>query len=268
MNRSADGVPLPTRPAINDFGTGMLSAFAVLAGLRHLDRTGEGQRIDSSLLGTAMSLGTPILSRFEVDTEPLDEFDDDLAVMRAAGVDFDGQRQAYESRIQAGQGAFQLYFRHYRTADGLISVAGLSAGLVAKFHRITGLPEVDRGDVTDPAFQEVVRAAEDLFATRTTAEWMETLRAEGYPCGPYNLPHEAIDDPQVRANDFAVDVDHPIFGRYTTTGMPISFEKAPSGVPGPSPTFAADTVEVLTEAGLSPHRLAELIDDGIVVDGR
>ncbi len=268
MNRSADGVPLPTRPAINDFGTGMVSAFAVLAGLRHLDRTGEGQRVDSSLLGTAMSLGTPILGRFEeADAEALAEFDEDLAAMRAAKVDFDDQRQAYESRIQAGQGAFQLYFRHYQTADGLISIAGLSAGLAAKFHAITGLPEVDRNDITSPAFQEVVAAAEELFATKTTAEWLTILRDGGYPCSPYNLPHEAIEDPQVRANEFAVDLEHPVFGRYTTVGMPVRFEKAPSGVPGPSPMFAAHTVEVLGQAGLDPERIASLVAGGTVVDG-
>lgn len=269
MNRSANGIPLPTRPAINDFGTGMASAFAVLAGLRHRDRTGEGQRVDASLLGTAMSLGTAILSRFdEVDTEALAEFADDMGVMRQAGVDFDEQRASYESRIQSGQGAFQLYFRHYQTADGLISVAGLSPGLFAKFHEATGLPEVDRNDIATPAFREVVTAAEELFATRTTAEWMEVLRGVGYPCTPYNLPYEALEDPQVRANDFVVDLEHPTFGRYTTTGMPIRFEKAPSGVPGPSPTFAAHTVEVLTELGYSAERITELVEGGTAVDGR
>jgi formyl-CoA transferase len=268
MNRSADGVPAPTRPAVNDFGTGMLSAFAVMAGLRHRDQTGEGQRIDTSLLGTAMSLGTAILSRFDcVDPEPLAEFAADLAVMREAGVDFDGQREAYESRIQAGQGAFRLYFRHYRTADGLLSVAGLSPNLFAKFHQVTGLDPVDRSDPSSPRFVELVERAEALFATRTTAEWIEALQAVGYPCSPYNLPYEALDDPQVRANDFVVDLDHPTFGRYTTTGMPVRFERASATVPGPSPTFAAHTVEVLAEAGFDQARIAELVGSGVIVDG-
>ncbi len=268
MNRSEGGVPLPTRPAVNDFGTGMVSAFAVVAGLRHRDRTGEGQRIDSSLLGTAISLGTAVLARFEaVDAEPVAEFVEDLATMRAAGVDFDTQRKTYEDRIQAGHGAFRLYFRHYLTADGLISVAGLSAGLFAKFHAVTGLPDVDRSDHTTPEFQAVVDKAEELFATRTTAEWLADLRAVGYPCSRYNLPHEALDDEQVRANDFVVDLEHPIFGSYTTTGMPIRFEKAPSGVPGPSPAFAAHTVEVLTEIGFDRATIDGLVADGSVVDG-
>jgi formyl-CoA transferase len=268
MNRSEHGVPLPTRPAVNDFGTGMLSAFAVVAGLLHRERTGEGQRIDTSLLGTAMSLGTAVLSRFDaLDRDALAEFARDLAAMRTAGADFDTQREVYESRIQAGQGAFRLYFRHYRTADGLISVAGLSAPLFARFHRVTGLPEPDVRDHTAPEFQAVVDRAEELFASRTTDEWMVVLREAGYPCSPYNLPFEALDDPQVRANDYAVDLEHPTFGTYTTTGMPVRFSNAAAGVSGPSPTFARHTEEVLAEVGLDEAMVAELIEAGVVVAG-
>lgn len=265
MNRSEDGVPQPTRPAVNDFGTGMASAFAVMAALRHRDQTGEGQRVDASLLGTAMSLGTPILGRFPGDDEVLAEFDEDLTVARSAGVNFDGQREMYEGRVLAGQGAFQLYFRHYATSDGLLSVAGLSAGLIEKFHKATGLPRPDRRDHTTPEFQEVVSDAEALFASKTTAEWLAELRAVGYPCGPYHLPHHALDDEQVRANDFVVELEHPTFGTYTTTGMPVSFEKSPSGVPGPSPTFAADTEAVLAEAGIADGRIEELLAAGTVI---
>ena len=267
MNRSENGVPLPTRPAVNDFGTGIASAFAVMAALRHRDLTGEGQRVDASLLGTAMSLGTPIVGMFPGDTEALTELDEDLAVARSAGVDFDVQREMYEGRVLAGQGAFRLYFRHYATADGLISIAGLSPGLIAKFHDITGLGAVDRRDHTTAEFQAVVDQAEALFKSKTTDEWLATLRAAGYPCGPYHLPHEAMADPQAVANDFVVELEHPVFGSYTTTGMPVSFEKSTSAVRGPSPVFAAHTVEVLLEAGIERSRIEGLLGQAVVFAG-
>lgn len=267
MNRSAGGFPQPTRPAVNDFGTGFASAFAVMGGLRHRDQTGEGQRIDTSLLGTAMSLGTPLLAYFPtVDTEPIQELDEDLAAVREAGADFDVQRDMYESRVLAGQGAFRLYFRHYATADGLISVAGLSAALYAKFHDATGLPRPTNPDHTSAEFQAVVDAAETLFATETTATWITLLRDIGYPCGPYNLPHEAVRDEQVVANDFVVDLDHPIFGTYTTTGMPIRFEKSNASVRGPSPMFAAHSSEVLAETDLDSDTVRRLIESDVVID--
>ena len=269
MNRSSNGIPEPTRPAINDFGTGMAAAFAVVAALRHRDLTGEGQRVDASLLGTAMSLGTAVLASFPtLDAEPIAEFEHDRAAMAAAGIGFDEQRALYEARVQAGQGAFRLYFRHYATADGLISVAGLSPGLRARFHEVTGLPTPDLTDHASHAFQEVVDAAEELFASKTTAEWREILGRAGYPNGPYNLPYQALVDPQVRANDFVVELEHPVFGSYTTTGMPVSFSASPSGVPGPSPVFAAHTVEVLAEAGFDAARIDQLVEAGVVIDGR
>lgn len=266
MNRSEGGVPQPTRPAIMDFATGLSAAFAVMAGLRHRDQTGEGQRVDASLLGTAMSLGIPMLSFFpSLDREPIDEFAADLAVVRAAGVGFDEQREMYEGRVQAGQGAFMLYFRHYQTADGLISIAGLSKGLFAKFHGVTGLPMADSSDHTSAEFLDLVSRAEALFASKTSDEWLTILGEVGYPSGPYNLPYEALDDVQVRANDYAVDLEHPIFGPYTTTGMPVSFEKSPSGLSGPSPIFAAHTREVLAEAGFTADRIDQLTDADVVI---
>ena len=184
MNRSGGSAPQPTRPAINDFSTGFVSAFAVMAGLRHRDQTGEGQRLDTSLLGTAMSLATPTSIWFPSDADVLAELDEELLAMRLAGLDFDTQRAHYESRVEPAKGAFQLYFRHYRTADGLISVAGMSPGLFAKFHEATGIDPPTVRDTNDPAFQATVDAAEARFASRTTEAWIETLQEVGYPCGP------------------------------------------------------------------------------------
>lgn len=267
MNRSGGSAPQPTRPAINDFSTGFVSAFAVMAGLRHRDQTGEGQRIDTSLLGTAMSLATPTSVWFPTDAEGLGQLDEELAVMRVGGMDFDAQRAHYESRVEPAKGAFQLYFRHYRTADGIISVAAMSPGLFAKFHAATGIDPPTVRDVNDPSFQAVVAAAEERFASRSTAEWLETLQAAGYPCGPYHLPHEAVVDPQVVANDYVVELDHPSFGPYTTSGMPLRMERARCEVRGPSPRLAEHTADVMADIGLDLSTVEDLLASGTIVDG-
>ena len=267
MNRSGGTAPQSTRPAVNDFSTGFVSLAAVLAALRHRDQTGEGQRVDTSLLGTAMSLATPIVAGFPGDHEAMAELDEELAALRLAGVDFDEQRAHYERRVEPASGAFQLYFRHYQTADGLISMAAISSGLWAKFHEITGLPVPEVRSVNDPGFQQLVADAEALFASRTTAEWLDTLRAGGYPCGPYNLPHEAAKDPQVVANDYVVELDHPTIGSYTTTGMPMRFEKAKAEIPGPSPGLGQHTAEVMTQIGLDAETVAGLAERCVIVDG-
>lgn len=263
MNRSENGAPVSSRPAVNDFGTGMLAALGVVAALRHRDLTGEGQRVDASLLGTAMSLATPVVHSFEqADRDDIVAVRQELRSAREAGVGFDEQRRMYEARMMRGNGAFRVYFRHYLTADGLISVAGLTLNLWARFHEVTGLPPADVRRAESPEFAQFVSDAEALFLTRTTAEWIDALRAVGYPCGPYHLPIDALDDEQVRANGFAVDIDHPAFGRYTTSGMPLRFSAAPNVPYGPSPGLGQHTGEVLEQLGFSAEEAARLARSG------
>lgn len=213
-----------------------------------------------------MMLGIPTLSQFpSVDTEAFAELDEDLTAMRNAGVDFDTQRETYEDRVMVGHGAFRLYFRHYVTADGLISIAGMSAGLYERFHKITGIPSPGTNDHTAEPFQAAVAQAEELFTTKTTKEWIDILLEAGYPCGPYNMPYEALEDPQVKANDYVVELDHEVFGPYKTVGMPVQFEKSDSAVSGPSPAFAVHTDEVMAEAGLTEEQIAKLTIDGVII---
>lgn len=264
MNRTRNGVPQSTRPAINDYGTGMVSAFAVMAGLRHRDQTGEGQRIDTSLLGTAMSLATPTVAWFERDAEGHERLQEEMDALQLGGLSFEEQRAHYESRVEAAGGAFRLYFRHYQTADGLISVAGLSAALFQKLHDATGIPRPARMSIHDDEFLATVDAMEAFFAERTSEALLELLEANGYPCGPYNMPLQAAFDEQVRANDFVVDLDHPSVGAYATSGMPISMERSRVEVRGPSPRLGEHTREVMGEIGLDDETVASLFAAGTI----
>lgn len=268
MNRSGATAPLPTRPAVNDFGSGFVSAMGVLAALLHREKTGEGQRVDTSLLGTAFSLSTPLVASFPQDAATLADIDEELAMLRVAGANFADQRTHYENRVNSAGGAFQLYFRHYQTADGVISVAGLSPGLFAKFHQVTGIAAPPNRNSHSAEFQAVVAQAEAVFASRSSEAWLADLQAAEYPCGPYNLPHEAIEDPQARANDYVTELHHPSFGSYVASGMPLRMEKAATTISGPSPRFAEHTTDVMAEIGLDAATIAELVADGSVVDGR
>jgi len=266
MNRSGEGAPMPTRPAVNDFGSGFVASFAILAALRHRDQTGEGQRVDTSLLGTAMSLGTPTGYSFESQAEATAELAEELTALRLAGSSFDDQRGQYDRRVVAGGGVFRLYFRHYQTADGLISVAGLSPGLFAKFHQATATEPPSTDDANSPEFGATVQEVEDRFMTRTTAEWLDELKKAGYPCGPYNTPYEAMRDPQVVANDYVVELEHPDLGRYVTSGMPMHMEKSRAEIRDTSPRFAVHTRQVMAEIGLSADVITTLLNDETLTD--
>jgi crotonobetainyl-CoA:carnitine CoA-transferase CaiB-like acyl-CoA transferase len=256
--RSERDVPANVRPAYNDVGTGMLAALGALAALRHRDATGEGQRVEVSLLATALLYGQTILGRFEATEPARRAFQDELGRLRAAGGGFEDERRLYRDRVAGGEGSLRFYFRHYRTVDGMVSVGCLSGPLQDRFHAATGLadprhdPSVRFG--TD-GFETLIDDAEALFRTRTTDDWVAHLRAAGCPVARYNLPTEVLDDPQVVANDYAVTIDHPALGTHRVPAPAVRFDRTPSGVRRRAPQLDEHTDEVLTELGLDPVAL-------------
>jgi len=149
--------------------------------------------------------------------------------------------------------------------DAMRQLASLSPTESKAYARVTGVDRPEIKDTTDLSFAAIVAQAGALFLTRTSAEWLAALRAEGYPCGPYNMPHQAMTDPHAEANDYVVELDHPSFGAYKTVGMPFQMEKSASRVRGPSPAFAAHTTEVMAEIGLGHELVQQLRDTGAII---
>jgi formyl-CoA transferase len=265
--RTEHGVPMNVRPAYNDAGVGMLSALGVVAALRHRDRTGEGQRVETHLLSTALAFTLPTVHRFEdVDPPEFEAFQTELAGLRAAGASFEEQRALYDDTVLTGRHLLRMYFRNWQTADGLVASAPLSGPLQDKFHAATGLPHPRREGwrVGSAEWDRLVERAEALFRTETSDTWLVRLRAAGVPCAPYNTPVDVFDDPQIRANDFLVELDHPRLGRYRMPAPPLRMSRTPTRAQGPSPLLGVDTDAILDEVGLAPEVLARLRAAGVV----
>ncbi len=272
ISASSQGdAPRFVRPAYIDMGTGFLSALAVVAALHHRERTGCGQRVSTSLLSTAITLGANILHRFDdFDAPGWRAFSERLAQVREDGQGFVEQQALYRQMLM-GDGRGNVYFRHYRTRDGFVSVGCLSPALNERFRKTTGIedprrrPDFPRG--TPEGLDEVdamVREAEDLFRTRTTDEWVEVLRAGGVPSGRFNFPTEVFEDPQVRANEYLVELEHPTLGKYRTFAPPLRMSASPTRAGGAAPLLGADTDEVLAQAGIGAAEIASLRASGVV----
>jgi crotonobetainyl-CoA:carnitine CoA-transferase CaiB-like acyl-CoA transferase len=263
--------PVNIRPAFNDMGTGMLSALAVVAALRHRDLTGEGQRVETSLLSTALALSHQLVSWFAATDPPLEEaFNAQVAEARARGAGFEEQRAIWENLYTRG-GFANIYFRHYRTADGFISVGCLSPALNARFRKVTGItdprttPGFDLGSaVAKPLLDALVSETEALFASRPTAAWIDALRAGGVPCGRLNFPPDVFHDPQILANEYVVEIDHPALGPYKTFAPPLRMDGTPTRVQGPPPLLDEHTDEVLELLGFDGEARAALRAAGVV----
>ncbi len=263
--------PRNINPAYADHATGFISALAVVAALRHRDLTGEGQRVETSLLSTALALGGNILHWFgATDPDTWDSFGEQLASARESGADFAAQQQLYQRTARAGAFA-NIYFRHYRTSDGFVSVGALSQPLVRRFRAATGIDDPR----ADPTFElgtpeafarltTLIAEAEALFRTKTNAEWIATLQAAGVPVAPFLFPTEIFDEPQIVENDYIVELEHELFGTYKSFAPPLRMEATPVVPQGPSPLLDAHTDAVLLRHGFTAAEVAALRESGAV----
>jgi formyl-CoA transferase len=262
--------PRFVRPAFADVGTGLVSALAVVAALRHRDRSGEGQRVHTSLFHTALGLAAGMVHRYEdLDGEHWDAFAGKLDELRREGAGFDAQQAAYYEHFNVSP-VGNIYFRHYRTRDGFLSVGCLSPRLNARLREATGLVDPRRGGGLRPGSAEETRAlecfrdeAEALFASKHTEDWLRLLRAAGVPAARLNFPNEIFDDPQALANGYVETLEHPRLGRYRTVTPPLRMEASPVRARGSSPELGADTDAVLAEAGFSAAEREALLKGGV-----
>lgn len=267
----AGEAPVMVRPALADMVTGMLSCLAVVTALRHRDRTGQGQRVETSLFHTSLGLLSNMFYRYEAyDREPMEAFAAKLAGIRESGAGFEVQKRAMRDEFAVDPPG-NIYFRHYRTLDGFISVGCLSPRLNQRLRDTIGLDDPRRAEGFDPAAPEsramlddFMAAAERIFGSRTTDDWLATLRAAGVPCAIMNFPHEVFDDPQARANGYIEDLEHPAHGAYQTVSSPLKMDATPLVAQGPSPALGAHTDEILTELGLDETTVRALRDADVV----
>ncbi|MGF1598852.1 MAG: CaiB/BaiF CoA transferase family protein [Acidimicrobiales bacterium] len=271
-NAELRGAPRLMVPAFADFGTGFLAALGVVAALRHRDRTGEGQKVETSLVATALVYSSQSSNWIDgVDDARVAQLDETLAATRETGAAFAAQQDVWWESFRPGNTG-NVYFRYYRCADGFISVGCLSPGLNARFRAALDItdPRLD-GDWDQAAFDAedrllaFVTSVEDRFAAGSCDDWLTHLRRHGIPCGPVNTPEQALDDPQITANDYVTAVDQPGVGRFRAYAPPLRLSATPIDDLGPAPAVGADTSDVLTDLGFDPDRIADLEAAGVVV---
>lgn len=273
--REENGVPLVNALPSADLATGIAIAWGICAALYARERTGRGQRVDTTLMSSALSLqNTRFMSIEATDTDARHAAMRKVLELRARGGTYKEQLDTVHNvRPVIGN----IYYRCYKTADGFIAVGCLSTPLRKKLLGAIGLDDwrigkrPDEIDVTDPETQAwakgLVAEAEAIFAGRTTGAWLAVLDDAGVPAGPLKFTEELLDDPQVLENDFVTSVDHPLMGSVRMVGPMIQMSETPLAAQGPSPTLGQHTDEVLRELGYDDARIDALRAAGVLGSG-
>jgi crotonobetainyl-CoA:carnitine CoA-transferase CaiB-like acyl-CoA transferase len=238
------GAPMRTALPITDLIAGLYCAFGIVNALRARDLTGKGQRVESAMVNGTVSMLAYLASEYlATGKEP--------------------ERTGNDHPIIAPYSLF-------RTKDGDIAVAPATKETLDRFLGALGLaelltrPEYDTPEKRHRRRDELRGPIEAVLAGDTQARWIERLNAAGVPCGKVQKVSEVMDDPQIRAQDMVIDVDHPGRGPVRMVGFPVKLSATPARVRRPSPRLGEHSREVLAEAGYSIDEIAQFAERKIV----
>ena len=247
MSCGERGTP-PTQilPGMGDEIGGLMCAWGVTAALYAREKTGKGQVVDTSLMGSLIAM---------------------LGFILAAPAIL-GQEFPREIRSTAGN---PLY-NHYRCKDDKwIAIAHLDPDRYwPKICKAVGIEELQN----DPGFnsieargknaKELVAILDQRFVTKTREEWTKILKEEGCIFTPVQTPLDLTNDPQAFANNYFIDVQHPAWGKIKMTGFPWDFSDTPASWRREAPAFGQHTEEILSELGYSRNDIAKLREKGAI----
>jgi formyl-CoA transferase len=294
MSNYADENGDPRGPgAINyiDIATGVFNALGVVSALLHRERTGEGQKLETSLFATGLALQ----AQYVVYVEALDRAlrERELEVLRTARKA--GKRHTHvvdeinEMRLRTDMPSTRRpievpdclhrptdrqvypYYRVYPTGDGYLAIAALNRALREKLCATLGLEDphvsVDLGNATDEAYESqkaMMRKIEARLREEPNAHWLERLEAAGVPCSPINYAANLYEDPQAEALGMMWELENEALGKYKTIGHPVRYSKTPARPKKGAPVVGEDTAAVLLEAGFSEEEIRRYREAGVV----
>ncbi|MEO5535348.1 MAG: CoA transferase [Pseudolysinimonas sp.] len=233
---------------IGDLSAPLFSVIGVLSALLEVQRSGQGQHVDVSMLGALTSI---------VACEPFDAFEE-------LGLP-----------IRTGDWVPRLApFGTFRASDGWFALCGPTDQFAAAVFAAIGRPDLG----VDARFQtrdarvanadELHRMIARWALGRTVTEAVADFTREGAPAAPVRSVAEAVRDPQVLRRGDVVQLEHPSYHTDTElfgSGLPIHFSESKAGLDIPAAPLGAHTDTVLQGLlGYSPSQTDELRRDGVV----
>lgn len=229
-------------PGIADQSGAMNLAFGIMTALFVRERTGIGQKLEVSLLGTQLALQAPEL----------------LHVLHF------GREREREFRAAPTVG-------HFECADGRwIMIVGIDQKFWPRIARALGVSHL----IEDPRFArgyprwlnrgELEAQLETAFRSNSSEHWLARLRDEDVPAALVQDYAAVAEQEQVWANGYLEEQDHPRFGRQRVVGLHVQLTATPGRVSAPAPELGADTTKVLLQAGYTERQIDELKAEGVV----
>lgn len=238
------GPPVKTGPPITDLGAGMFAVYGILGALAARDRTGRGQRVDTSLFEAGIGLSVWEVTEY-----------------------------CYTGRTPQPTGSAHRLSAPYQALqcrDGYITVGADGERQWPRFCSVIGREDL----ADDPRFRtnadrmrnlaELVALIEKRTVEHDRRHWLELLEQSGIPAGPINTVPEALADEHTAARGMMVDVEHPTAGNTKAIGPVVKFSETPATIRTPAPRLGQHTEELMRELGYDDAATARLRDKGVL----
>ena len=239
------GGPQKVGVAVADLMTGMYATVAILAALRHAEKTGEGQQVDMALLDTQVAMLANLGANY-------------LVSGKAPGRAGNAHQNIVPYQV------FEVAPAADGSKDHLILAVG-NDSQYAKFCAVANIPELasnplfatNRNRVQNRA--KLVPILEAVMKTRSKADWLAALEAAKVPCGAINNLAEVFADPQIAARGMVTEWQHPVKEDLKLVSSPMRLSATPVRTDLPPPLLGQHTEQVLRELlNYSDAKLSEL----------
>jgi crotonobetainyl-CoA:carnitine CoA-transferase CaiB-like acyl-CoA transferase len=236
----SDDPPTPAGTVVADEHSATLVAYYTMTALFHREATGEGQKLEASLLDSAVDFQCQEITYALNTNETLER----------------GERTHGHPALWPPYGIYETAESHLAVGMSPLSDVAETFGLADRL-----------GDYRDPTEiyedrDEIHRTIEAYTREQDVDDLVERLSAADVQAVEVADIEEVVDDPQIEHNDMLIEVDHPTGGTFTTTGFPVEMSETSEAIRYRPPKLGEHTEEVLEEVGYDGEQIDAVLEAG------